>query len=294
VTYVGDRKGQTPTPYCINPVVAANADFEAQRCERLKAKVSRLYALTVWPNPIAVLSGQIKLDDVFHPDASARITPLGVYHGIVGVEEYFYGLPSSPQTNIRSINIPWIACEGLKVSVLVDFLFNSSTGIPAWTWNLTEHGLFTFNEAELVVNTEGVITNLGAIVNARDTEIQPGVVIPKAVVYEGGIQGICALMTVGVPLPDGTFLPPTCTGPNKNYDSFEDCVQFMHSIPEGTWDRANSNTYTCRQLHSILTSWRPEVHCAHAGKTGGEKCRDFSYSSYYTDFGVFVGNPHNL
>jgi hypothetical protein len=274
-------------------VAAANADFESQRCARLKEKVTRLYSLTVWPNPIAVLQGLIKLDDVFHPDSQARITPLGIYKGIVGVEEYFYGLPSSPQTNIKSIDIPWLVCEGLQVSVLVNFLFTSPSGIPAFVWNLTEHGLFTFNEQELVVNTEGAIVNLGAIIDPRDTQLAPGVTVPAAQIYEQGIAGICALMVTGIQLPDGSFNPPTCTGANQNYDSFEDCVQFMHSIPQGSWNRANSNTYSCRQLHSILTSWRPEVHCAHAGKTGGDKCLDFSNDSYY-QAGPFVGNPHNL
>jgi hypothetical protein len=238
-----------------------------------------------------VLSRQISLDDVFHPESQARISPLGVYHGIIGVEEYFYGLQSNPQVNIESIVIPWIICEGLQVSVLVDFHFTSLHGIPAFKWNLTEHGLFTFDENELVVNTEGVIPNLGAAVNAADTQVAPGVVLSKQQVYQQGIQSICALMTTGMQLPDGSFSPPTCTGNNTNYDSFDDCVAFISSIPEGTFDRANSNSYYCRQLHSLLTPWRPEVHCAHAGKTGGDKCLDFSYSSYYTDFGTFVGNP---
>jgi hypothetical protein len=62
------------------------------------------------------------------------------------------------------------------------------------------------------------------------------------------------------------------------------CMTFMHSIPFGSYTRANSNTFTCRSLHALLTPLRPDVHCAHVGFTGGGKCVDFPYESYYDDF----------
>jgi len=292
VTVVGDRKGQIPTAYCVDPVAAANSAFEEARCERLKAKVTRLYELTIFPNPIGVMTGAINLNDIFHPDSQARITPLGVYTGQVGVQEYFYGLPSSPVTNIVSIDVPWIICEGLEVSILVNFLFSSPGGIPATLFNLTEHGLFTFNEGELVVNTEGTIVNLGTIIDPHDTVIG-NVTVPAELILEQTIVSVCQVMTTGVFVNGQQVSQPTCVGPNQNYDNFTDCYTFMKSIPQGSWYRANSNTFSCRQLHSLLTPYRPDVHCVHAGKTGGDKCIDFTYNSYYTQ-GPFVGNPLGL
>jgi len=29
------------------------------------------------------------------------------------------------------------------------------------------------------------------------------------------------------------------------------------------------------------TEYRPDIHCPHVGKTGGHKCVDFSYESFY-------------
>jgi hypothetical protein len=55
----------------------------------------------------------------------------------------------------------------------------------------------------------------------------------------------------------------------------------MSSIPYGSWDRANSNTVTCRQLHTLLTAIDPDMHCPHASAGGGGACIDFPYGSYY-------------
>src|SRR5262249_27229683 len=70
--------------------------------------------------------------------------------------------------------------------------------------------------------------------------------------------------------------------PGLPLPAFSNCVAFMHSIPYGSWNRANSNTVVCRQLHSLLTPLRPQVHCPHTSPTGGMTCVDFPYSSFYT------------
>jgi hypothetical protein len=62
---------------------------------------------------------------------------------------------------------------------------------------------------------------------------------------------------------------------------FAACVAFMQSIPYGTWDRANSNTFVCRHLHSLTTPFRPDVHCPHCSPGGGGTCIDFTYDSFF-------------
>ena len=94
---------------------------------------------------------------------------------------------------------------------------------------------------------------------------------------EANIQSVCGVLTEGV-----AGRPATCPG---EYTSLADCVDFMHSIPYGSWDRANSNTAVCRQLHTLLAPYRPDIHCPHAGKTGGMMCVDFTYESFFdTEF----------
>lgn len=44
--------------------------------------------------------------------------------------------------------------------------------------------------------------------------------------------------------------------------SLEECLEFLETIPFGTFDYATSNTVACRQIHIILTLSRPDVSCS--------------------------------
>src|SRR5690242_5376781 len=91
------------------------------------------------------------------------------------------------------------------------------------------------------------------------------------------IQNACAILTIS---------PATCPqslDPTGYYTSFADCLNFMtNSIPVGSFDQASSNSFWCRFLHTMLTIYDPIHHCPHAGKTGGGKCIDTPYASYYS------------
>jgi hypothetical protein len=151
---------------------------------------------------------------------------------------------------------------GNKVAVDVDILFNNTNA--GTMYNLTQMGFYIFNEQNLVESLDLVILNLGAAVNPPDT--------PEA--HSAIINELCGLL-VDVTCSDPVY------DPDGHYTSIEDCVSFMNSIPFGTWDRANSNTVVCRQLHSLITYYRPDIHCPHTGKTGGGMCIDFTYESFY-------------
>ena len=60
-------------------------------------------------------------------------------------------------------------------------------------------------------------------------------------------------------------------------------INFMKSIAYGTWNRANANSYVCRQYHSLFTPYRPEVWCPVIGKTGAGVCVDVPYNSFYAE-----------
>ncbi|CAF1501513.1 unnamed protein product, partial [Didymodactylos carnosus] len=74
----------------------------------------------------------------------------------------------------------------------------------------------------------------------------------------------------------------TCTGNNEQYESFEDCVDFMtHKIPYGSSDRLDQDSVSCRILHIQLAALAPVVHCPHCGPTGGGACTNKTSQSYY-------------
>jgi hypothetical protein len=134
---------------------------------------------------------------------------------------------------------------------------------------VTPAGEFHDHEAviDLVTSLDLSILNLGAAVNPHSVAEQ-----------EQNIQGTCAVLT-GLVAGQAATCGATYPGSTPQ-EQFGACVAFMHTIPYGTWDRANSNTAVCRQLHTLLTPFRPAIHCPHAGPTGGDACIDFTYESF--------------
>jgi hypothetical protein len=115
-------------------------------------------------------------------------------------------------------------------------------------------------------------------------------------VHAAVIQQLCTALTVAHvdPLTGAVVPNGTCTSYFDSADDFPasfpvtgdattNCIGFMSSIPFGSWDRANSNSVTCRQLHTLLTAIDPEMHCPHTSADGGGACIDFPYGSYYDD-----------
>jgi len=104
-------------------------------------------------------------------------------------------------------------------------------------------------------------------------------------IHAGIIQETCAIMTLDLVKPNGTCGGLATWSGATNYSRYQDCITFQSSIVWGTHDRINANNFVCRNLHTQLTPYSPEIHCPHAGKTGGDACIDFTYASFFaTDF----------
>jgi len=245
---------------------AARADDLKQRHAKERAdKILELYDDLIAPTPTLILTGQRSVADIFDVTAMGRVTPAGEFHDHEAVNEYFFGLATTPTSHVTSTTMQSLAVSGDKVAVEVDihFVRNDTT-----SFTLRQTGFFTFNDQDLVTSFDLAILNLGAAVNPHSVAEQ-----------EANIQGVCAVLTGLVPQQ-----PATCPGTYPGGTApqqFGACVTFMHTIPYGTWDRANSNTVVCRQLHTLLTPFRPAVHCPHAGPTGGDACIDFTYESFF-------------
>jgi hypothetical protein len=245
--------------------IASRADLGSDRAERVRTrKIRRLYTNLIFPIPTLILAGKISVENIFAPTVRGRVTPVGQLHDAEAVNEYFFGLASTPMSRVTEITFQSLVAAGDKVAVEVDIQFRGASTTP--DFKLRQTGFFTFGDDDRVVSFDLTILNLGAAVNPKsDAE------------REANIQSVCTALTVGV-----AGLPATCP---DEYAGFDDCVAFMHSIPYGSWDRANSNTAVCRQLHTLMTPYRPDVHCPHAGKTGGGTCVDFPYESFFeTEF----------
>lgn len=247
------------------PGLASRSDSDVNRREQARTrKVQRLYRNLIFPIPTLILAGTISVENIFAPDVHGRVTPVGQLHDPEAVNEYFFGLASTPMSRVSQVTFQSLVASGDLVAVEVDIQFRGSG--ETRDFKLRQTGFFTFNEEDRVKSFDLTILNLGAAVNPKSEAEK-----------EANIQSVCTALTVGV-----ANLPATCPG---EYTDFADCVAFMHSIPYGSWDRANSNTAVCRQLHTLMTPYRPDVHCPHAGKTGGGMCVDFPYESFFeTEF----------
>lgn len=245
---------------------AQKADELKQHHAKQRAeKISELYEDLVSPTPTLILTGQRSVAHIFDVAVRGRVTPVGQFHDAEAVNEYFFGLATTPTSHVTGVEMQSLAVSGDKVAVEVDIRFARAAG---GGFTLRQTGFFTFNDDDRVTSFDLSILNLGAAVNPHsDAE------------REANIAGVCAVLTGMVPQQ-----PATCPGEYNGAtppQRFADCTAFMHTIPYGTWDRANSNTVVCRQLHTLLTPFRPAIHCPHAGKTGGHACVDFTYESFF-------------
>ncbi|KAI9029195.1 hypothetical protein DFJ74DRAFT_754741 [Hyaloraphidium curvatum] len=261
---------------CADPDDDRNKDDKNEKkdrcsCEARKEVVKKVY-YHVYTDPTGVILGTVNIDDVWAPFARARINPLGSFPSRAGVLEYYYGLASG--SNFQSADYVKLVCDcnGI-IGAHVNIVQQTATG-PR---NYTHFGFFTFSDTNnTIVSADVTFTNLGFGIDPKS---------PAARAAQ--INRVCGLTVFG----PGGGRPGTCeayqnlTGwvGSTPVERFADCVAFMNSIPYGSFDRANSNTATCRALHALMTPYSPEVHCLHVGKTGGPKCIDFTYDSYYQE-----------
>jgi len=255
-------------PYCVNPpeceALETTSDTNAIRL----AKVQQVYQRLVFPTALLIITGQQNVNDLFAPTAKGRVSPVGSFDDFTSIEEYFYGLGAAG-THILSVNVKKLAVLGNEVAVWVDIFFDNATngGTPAH--NLTQTGFFTFDNNNLITSVDLDLLNLGWALDGDSAT--------NATTRDNSINKICTSLTVSP-----GFCPPS-TDPAGFYSSFADCVTFMHNITYGTFAHANSNTVVCRSIHTLLTAFRPLVHCPHVGKTGGMKCVDTEYITFYEE-----------
>ena len=111
----------------------------------------------------------------------------------------------------------------------------------------------------------------------------PGIHCPHGAL-DGG--GVCVDT-----LPDPTceaycsVVQASCTGDNAQYPSEADCLSYCSvsgALKPGTSADTEGNTIGCRIYHATVAGdTDPELHCAHAGPSGGDVCG--SWCTVYCD-----------
>jgi hypothetical protein len=281
----------TPPP---GPASEPFATRDPKALQLREARVREIYENLVFPTPVAILTGSKSVDHIFEKTSvKGRVTPLGQFPEFAAVVEYFYALALAGG-QVDGVKFRSLIAGDDKVAVSVDIHFcrapdgkcDPNVPVSDTSQTLTQVGFYQFNRFNRVISMDLNILNLG---KASDPPNDP-------TVHNIAIEQLCTALTVAhiEPTTGAVVNSGTCTSYFDSADDFgpgfplqsapvANCIAFMKSIPYGTWDRANSNTVTCRQLHTLLTAIDPDLHCPHTSADGGGACIDFTYGSYYEE-----------
>lgn len=265
--------------YCLNFNNAVKFEKENLQEDRQLSVIYTVYNSLIWPTPAGIIFSLITgtpnpIFDLFEAGTGVkgRVDPVGTFSGNEGVVEYFYGAVWTGSPRISKVTFKKFLSQGNVVhvnAVLLFDVYDQTQQTKLFSYNLTQSGSFSFDEAGKINSTDLIIHNLGAATTASNP-----ISNPKSPEF---IQQVCGII----------LLVANCTAdkdPEGYYNGFPDCINHFTNIYEGgTFDNIyfNGNTSVCRFYHSLLAIARPGQHCSHSGKTGGGKCITHPYSSYY-------------
>lgn len=265
--------------YCINYNDAVKYNKESTQEDNQLSKINLVYNSLIWPAPAGIIYSLITgtpnpIFDLFETGSGVkgRVDPVGTFSGNDGVVEYFYGAVWTGSPRISKVTFKKFISQNNIVHVNVVLLFDvydQTQQNKLYSYNLTQSGSFTFDNQGKISSTDLIIHNLGAATTASNP-----ISDPKSPAF---IQQVCGII----------LLVANCTSdkdPSGYYTDFADCMNSFTNVYEGgTFDNIyfNGNTSVCRFYHSLLAIARPDHHCSHAGKSGGGKCINHPYESYY-------------
>lgn len=91
-----------------------------------------------------------------------------------------------------------------------------------------------------------------------------------------------------------------CTGSDQQYTDTAACYDFLtKDVRFGKSYELGRNTMLCREVHEHMVHYRPDIHCAHIGPSGGGYCvDDMTYTqtvlqSYFNESWIPFGYEGN-
>ncbi|KAJ5153423.1 uncharacterized protein N7482_009901 [Penicillium canariense] len=208
---------------------------------------------------------------VFAADVQGRVDITRTFDGDELNREYIFGLFADP-VHVSLVGVPisysitqFAANDNIAAATTV-VTFNATTFgvlIPVTidTWiefnsdgKIAQYdAVFRWFEYLLDFLIEGVATKI----NATSSD--------QAVAYVSDLlaKTICATHD------------QYCTGSDQQYSDNDACYNFLtQSIRFGKSYELGRNTLLCREVHEHMVQYRPDVHCAHIGPSGGGYCVD--------------------
>lgn len=211
-------------------------------------------------------NGQSIVDNaqiLFDNDSVMHIEGVGTFFGATGIGSYL-AIPHQVVSGIVKTSD-----QSRKMTVIDhNRVVMEIKRIQQWT-HLGEE------EYETQVRLELTYYPCSIKIKAITMELTPFTLVSftGAATASGAMENVC------------TTMMDKCTGPNQQYESYEDCLEYMKALP--TFDpicqhkigpmAVQGNSYMCKYLHQFMTPFEPEVHCFHAGKgrldpAGKRKC----------------------
>ncbi|KAG2491727.1 hypothetical protein HYH03_009890 [Edaphochlamys debaryana] len=223
-----------------------------------------------------------KLGDFLDDNVTARIDPVGTYHGKVTVGDYVatfvHPLGLGSRTTLKSSTITQFASSGL-VAVATstqEYYFKITPD------QITRVDMVMFTRFDPVTHK----ITLGDWNFLRFPQFLENLAAPNPPVSDASlaqmIQGICGV--------DEKVCKPTGV---PGYDNTTDCAQYLMSIPRISVHGAQGDNVYCRFLHTAYATVDPKYHCPHIGRTGGGQCVEKPYADHFLLFpdGAFMGTP---
>jgi hypothetical protein len=69
-------------------------------------KIRELYTDLIAPSPTLILTGQKSVRHIFTADVRGRVTPAGEFMDPEAVNEYFFGLATTPTSHVARVDLP--------------------------------------------------------------------------------------------------------------------------------------------------------------------------------------------
>ncbi|PSN58880.1 hypothetical protein BS50DRAFT_580384 [Corynespora cassiicola Philippines] len=204
---------------------------------------------------------------IFSEDVQGRVSDTRNFVGRELNTEYIFGLfiPSKSVTIIgrpeRAEIIQFAANQNIaSATTRVDFTFpsfgNVSLPVVIDTW-------MTWNSAREITQYDVRFRWFGYLLQTLLHSMDPDPATAQSKAARAMANSICNAHTAH------------CTGPHQQYESPSECLDFLTNVIRvGESFELGMNTLLCRSVHEIMIQYRPDVHCAHVGRDGGQMCDD--------------------
>ncbi|GAB0496358.1 hypothetical protein MMPV_007670 [Pyropia vietnamensis] len=258
--------------YSCVPPPTASGTAAAKVAQGYLASIRRVYEpLLGMPEKAAglVISGTAP-NGTFAAAPVGRIYPLGVFSDLVQTLEYFYGIISFTRLQLLDIEVAEFVASPpyafAKINLPTLSLITNATA------KASHIGMWRFDDKGLITGYDLNFAGLTPANAALGTDYASPTVVREAI-----IPRLCA------------NIEKFCNGDYRVYESAEACVRFLTPLPVTRMEEGN--IAACRAYHAPLARFRPDVHCAHVGPSGGGKCVDKPFETMYKDDTAMLGLP---